>query len=81
LSVDFFVPVSSRFGYLALPKMWWRKFRASVLIESERRLYLFLTRFLHANRYPLRWKTLYANALAAAAGALAREPELNSISG
>jgi hypothetical protein len=32
-----------------------------VPIESERRLYLFyLTRFLHANRYPLRWKTLWA---------------------
>jgi hypothetical protein len=31
----------------------------SVPIESERRLYLIiLTRFLHANRYPLRWKTL-----------------------
>jgi hypothetical protein len=31
----------------------------SVPIESERRLYLFiLTRFLDANRYPLRWKTL-----------------------
>jgi hypothetical protein len=31
----------------------------SVLIESERKLYLFiLTRFLHANRYPLRSKTL-----------------------
>jgi hypothetical protein len=30
----------------------------SVPIESERRLYLFiLTRFLDANRYPLRWKT------------------------
>jgi hypothetical protein len=30
-----------------------------VPIESERRLYLFiLTRFLHANRHPLRWKTL-----------------------
>jgi hypothetical protein len=33
--------------------------RASVPIQPERRLYLFiLTRFLHANRYPLRWKTL-----------------------
>jgi hypothetical protein len=32
---------------------------ASVPIESEPRLNLFvLTRFLHANRYPLRWKTL-----------------------
>jgi hypothetical protein len=31
----------------------------SVPIESERRLYFFiLTRFLDANRYPLRWKTL-----------------------
>jgi hypothetical protein len=31
----------------------------SVPIESERRLYfLILTRFLLANRYPLRWKTL-----------------------
>jgi hypothetical protein len=31
----------------------------SVPIESERKLYLFiLTRFLHANRYPLRRKTL-----------------------
>src|SRR5229473_4464301 len=36
-----------------------RAVRASVPIESERRLYfLVLTRFLHANRYPLRWKTL-----------------------
>src|SRR6266478_7678123 len=33
----------------------------SVPIESERRLYFFvLTRFLDANRYPLRSKTLYA---------------------
>src|SRR5882724_1923216 len=32
----------------------------SVPIKSERRLYSFvLTRFLHANRYPLRSKTLY----------------------
>src|SRR5882724_11031981 len=32
----------------------------SVPIESERRLQLFvLTRFLYANRGPLRWKTLY----------------------
>src|ERR1700722_17170242 len=32
----------------------------SVPIESERRLYLFiLTRFLHANRHPLRLKTLW----------------------
>jgi hypothetical protein len=31
----------------------------SVLIESEPRLWFFgLTRFLHANRYPLRLKTL-----------------------
>jgi hypothetical protein len=31
----------------------------SVPIESERRLYFFvLTRFLDANRHPLRWKTL-----------------------
>jgi hypothetical protein len=31
----------------------------SVSIESERGLYfLVLTRFLNANRYPLRWKTL-----------------------
>ncbi len=31
----------------------------SVPIESERRLQLFvLARFLYANRYPLRWKTL-----------------------
>jgi hypothetical protein len=37
----------------------WRPNAFSVPIESERRLYLFiLTRFLHANRYPLRWKTL-----------------------
>src|SRR5882724_13197626 len=29
-------------------------------LKSERRLYFFvLTRFLHANRHPLRWKTLY----------------------
>jgi hypothetical protein len=36
-----------------------QKTRASVLIESEPKLLiLVLTRFLHANRYPLRLKTL-----------------------
>jgi hypothetical protein len=34
----------------------------SVPIESERRLCLFiLTRFLHANRYPFRWKKLQSD--------------------
>jgi len=36
-----------------------QKTSASVLIESEPKLWiLVLTRFLHANRYPLRLKTL-----------------------
>src|SRR5690348_6524536 len=45
-----------------MPRCAWRRARASVLIESEPKLQsLVLTRFLHANRYPLRLKTLQAS--------------------
>src|ERR1700738_1265642 len=44
----------------SMPRCAWRRARASILIALESRLQLFdLTRFLHANRCPLRSKTLW----------------------